>query len=141
MKIVYLFSIYYFFFSLLVQLPVIFKDNSLFSLSTISLSITSIEERKGKGNETRFLGISISGLLKKTKKKRTKRAGTERRRRQSWCLICVSKVPCLSEFRFVFSGISCYPCFYSITHLPVVIPPAIHSKRDERQLIVRESRS
>lgn len=141
MKIVYLFSIYYFFFSLLVQLPVIFKDNSLFSLSTISLPITSIEERKGKGNETGFLGISINGLLKKTKKKEKKRAGTERRRRQSWCLICVSKVPCLSEFRFVFSGISCYPCFYSITHLPVVIPPAIHSKRDERQLIVRESRS
>lgn len=53
----------------------------------------------------------------------------------------VSKVPCLSEFRFVFSGISCYPCFYSINHLPVVIPPAIHSKRDERQLIVGESRS
>lgn len=75
MKIVYLFSIYYFFFSLLVQLPVIFKDNSLFSLSTISLPITSIEERKGKGNETRFLGISINGLLKKKRNKKEKKSG------------------------------------------------------------------
>lgn len=112
MKIVHLFSIYLFSST---PYPItgylIFKDNSLFLRSTILLSIISIEVKRGEGKrDATSWNFNQRTIRKKKKKERW-------RRRQSWCLICVSKVPCLSEFRFVFSGISCYPCFYSITHL------------------------